>query len=195
MIMSGNIPDKKETDQRLLTKRQSYLVLIGIVLGVLMGALDNLIVSTAMPAIVSALHQPDGLPFLIDAYITSSSVEMAIFGKLSDHYNQKSILMITLVIFITGSLLAGISQNLSELILFRMVQGFASGGFLPVGLTVIAVILPPEARAKITGAVTSFIGIAIVAGPEVGAFIVNSISWRWIFYVNIPFGIASFMII
>ncbi|EQD62718.1 Major facilitator superfamily MFS-1, partial [mine drainage metagenome] len=100
-----------------------------------------------------------------------------------------------LIIFITGSVFAGISQNLSELILFRSVQGFASGGFLPVGLSVIAVILPPKARAKITGAVTSFIGIAIVAGPEVGAFIVDSTSWRWIFYVNIPFGIASFMII
>ena len=187
-----NIRGTNEVD---LTRRQSFLILVGIVLGVLMGALDNLIVSTAMPAIVSALHQPEGLPFLIDAYITSSAVGMVIFGKLSDHYSKKFILIMTLAVFISGSISAGMSQNISELILFRVVQGLGAGGFLPVGLTVIAIILPPKARARITGIVTSFIGIAIVAGPEVGAYIVSSTSWRWVFYVNIPFGILSLMII
>ena len=187
-----NITESKKTD---IPGHQSLLILVGIVLGVLMGALDNLIVSTAMPAIVSALHQPKGLPFLIDAYITSSAVGMVIFGRLSDHYSKKSILIITLAIFISGSIFAGMSQNISQLILFRAIQGLGAGGFLPVGLAVIAVILPPKARARITGIVTSFIGIAIVAGPEVGAYIVNSTSWRWVFYVNIPFGALSMIIL
>ena len=169
--------------------------MVGIVLGVLMGALDNLIVTTAMPAILGALHQPNGLALLIDAYITSSAVGMVIFGKLSDHFSKRIILLAALAIFIIGSILAGLSQNLPELIAFRAVQGLGSGGFLPVGLAVIAVVLPPSERAKLTGAVTSFIGIAIVVGPELGAFIVDMTSWRWIFYVNIPFGIVSFILV
>lgn len=177
------------------TRKRTFVLLTGIIFGTLMGALDNLVVSTAMPAIVSSLHQPNGLSFLIDAYVTSSAIGMAIFGKLSDHYNKKTILLSTLVIFILGSIFAGMSQNMSELILLRVVQGFGSGGFLPVGLAVIAAILPPKTRAKITGAVTSFIGIAIVAGPEMGAYIVSATTWRWVFYVNVPFGIASFLVI
>jgi len=169
--------------------------MVGIIMGVLMGALDNLIVTTAMPAIVGALHQPNGLPLLIGAYITSSAVGMVIFGKLSDQFSKRIILLLTLAIFIIGSILAGLSLNLPELIVFRAVQGLGSGGFLPVGLAVIAVILPPTARAKMTGAVTSLIGVAIVAGPKIGAFIVDTTSWRWVFYVNIPFGIVSFILV
>ena len=172
-----------------------YLIMVGIVMGVLMGALDNLIVTTAMPAILGPLHQPNGLAFLIDAYITSSAVGMVIFGKLSDHFSKRMILLVTLAVFIVGSTLAGVSQNLSELVLFRTVQGLGSGGFLPVGLAVIAMVLPPSARAKLTGAVTSLIGIAIVVGPEIGAFIVDTTSWRWVFYVNIPFGMVSFILV
>ena len=184
-----------EINKRIKPTIHPYLIMVGIVIGVLMGALDNLIVTTAMPAIVGALHQPNGLAFLIDAYITSSAVGMVIFGKLSDHFSKKIILLVTLLIFIIGSILAGLSQNLPELIAFRAVQGLGSGGFLPVGLAVIAVILPPAARAKLTGAVTSFIGIAIVVGPEIGAFIVDTTSWRWVFYVNIPFGMVSFILV
>lgn len=177
------------------TRKKLFLILAGIILGTLMGALDNLVVSTAMPAIIDSLHQPDGLAFLIDAYISSSAIGMVVFGKLSDHYDKKSVLLLTIVIFIIGSIFAGMSQNMSELIMLRVIQGFGSGGFLPVGLSVIARILPPKARAQITGAVTSLIGIAIVGGPEMGAYIVATTTWRWVFYINIPFGIASFLII
>ena len=181
--------------KRVLPAIHPYLIMVGIVTGVLMGALDNLIVTTAMPAILGALHQPNGLAFLIDAYITSSAVGMVIFGKLSDHFSKRIILLVTLALFIIGSTLAGVSQNLSELVLFRAVQGLGSGGFLPVGLAVIAVVLPPSTRAKLTGAVTSLIGIAIVVGPELGAFIVDTTSWRYVFYVNIPFGMVSFILV
>jgi MFS family permease len=186
---------KTRRDKDAITKKQALLIILGIVLGVLMGALDNLIVSTALPDIVLNFNQPSVIPFLIDAYVTSSAVGMVIFGKLSDHYDRKLMLLITLVIFIVGSVLAGMSNSLSELIIFRIIQGLGSGGFLPVGLAVIALTLPPKTRANITGAVTSFIGIAIVAGPALGAFIVDSVGWRWIFYVNIPLGIASLLII
>jgi MFS family permease len=168
-------------NERVQPTNHPYLIMVGIVMGVLMGALDNLMVTTAMPAIVDALHQPNGLALLIGAYITSSAVGMVIFGKLSDHFSKRIILLLTLAIFIIGSILAGLSLNLPELIAFRAVQGLGSGGFLPVGLAVIAVVLPPAACAKLTGAVTSFIGIAIVVGSEIGAFIVDTTSWRWVF--------------
>jgi len=186
---------KTQTGRNTVTKKQALLIVLGIVLGVLMGALDNLIVSTALPVIVMNFNQPSVIPFLIDAYVTSSAVGMVVFGKLSDHYDRKIMLLITLVIFIAGSVMAGMSNSLSELVFFRVIQGLGSGGFLPVGLAVIALTLPPKMRANITGAVTSFIGIAIVAGPALGTFIVDSIGWRWIFYVNIPFGIASLLIV
>ena len=184
---------RKEKEE--ITRKRASLIILGIVLGVLMGALDNLIVSTAIPVIVKIFGQPSAMPFLIDAYVTSSAIGMVIFGKLSDQYSKRSMLLITLMIFIAGSILAGMSNSLSELIVFRIIQGFGSGGFLPVGLAVIASTLSPTERAKITGAVTSFIGVAIVAGPALGAFIVDSVGWRWIFYVNIPLGIASIIII
>ena len=189
MSLGGN--QDHEIRKRMLPTIHPYLIMVGIVMGVLMGALGSLIVTTAMPAILGALHQPNGLAFLIDAYITSSAVGMVIFGKLSEHFSKRIISLVTLAIFIMGSILAGVSQNLSELVLFRAVQGLGSGGFLPVGLAVIAVVLPLSARAKLTGAVTSLIGIAIVFGPEIGTFIVDTTSWRYVFYVNIPFGIVS----
>ncbi len=184
-----------EKNSENINRKQAILIISGIVLGVLMGALDNLIVSTAIPHIVNVFHQPKGIAFLISAYVISSAIGMVVFGKLSDQYSKRLILLITITIFIIGSILAGMSQTLSELIIFRIIQGFGSGGFLPVGLAVIALTLPPRTRANITGAVASFIGIAIVAGPAIGAFIVDTIGWRWVFYVNIPLGMVSFIII
>jgi EmrB/QacA subfamily drug resistance transporter len=171
------------------------LVVVGILAALLMGALDNFVVLTALPQIVSNLGQPSGVTFVVSSYLISSTVAIPIFGKLSDLFSRRNVFLLGLAIFIAGSLLSGISQNLNELIFFRAIQGFGSGDFFPVGISIIAVIFPPETRARLIGLLSGVFGIATIAGPLVGSFIVDSASWRWVFYVNIPVGILGVIIL
>ena len=178
-----------------LTRRQSALILAGIFLGILMGALDNLVVVTALPQIVNDLHNQSAVAFVVSAYLIASTVATPIFGKLSDHYSRRNFFILGLGIFIVGSVLAGLSQSLPQLIAFRAVQGFGSGAFFPIGLAIIAVQFSPETRARLTGAFSSIFGIATIVGPFVGSYIVDHTTWRWVFYVNLPIGIAAIAII
>jgi EmrB/QacA subfamily drug resistance transporter len=171
------------------------LVVIGILAALLMGALDNFVVLTALPQIVSNLGQPNGVTFVVSSYLISSTVAIPIFGKLSDLFSRRNVFLLGLGIFIAGSLLSGISQNLNELIVFRAIQGFGNGDFFPVGISIIAVIFPPETRARLIGLLSGVFGIATVAGPLLGSFIVDNASWRWVFYVNIPVGLLGVAIL
>jgi EmrB/QacA subfamily drug resistance transporter len=171
------------------------LVVVGILAALLMGALDNFVVLTALPQIVTELGQPNGVTFVVSAYLISSTVAIPIFAKLSDLYSRRNVFVLGLVIFILGSLASGISQNLNELIAFRAIQGFGSGDFFPVGLSIVAVIFPPETRARIIGLLSGVFGIATVAGPLLGSYIVDNLSWRWVFYVNIPVGLVGMVIL
>lgn len=171
-------------------------VVLGIMLCLLMGALDNFVVLTALPNILADLRAPSGgETFVVSAYLISSTVAIPIFAKLSDLLDRKSVLVAGLLIFIGGSVLSGISQTFNELVLFRAVQGFGSGDFFPVGLAIVAVIFPPETRARVTGLLSGVFGIATVAGPLLGAAIVNATTWRWVFYVNIPVGLAGLILL
>ncbi len=171
-------------------------VVLGILLCLLMGALDNFVVLTALPNILSSLQAPSGgETFVVSAYLISSTVAIPIFAKLSDLYDRKRILIAGLLIFIGGSILSGISQSFNELVFFRAIQGFGSGDFFPVGLSIVAVIFPPETRARVTGLLSGVFGIATVAGPLLGAAIVNVTTWRWVFYVNIPVGLAGLVLL
>ncbi|HZY92535.1 MAG TPA: MFS transporter [Thermoplasmata archaeon] len=168
-------------------------VLIGLMLGILMGALDNTIVVTALPGIVSDLGNRTGLAFVVTAYLVAQTVAMPIFGKLSDHYGRRLFFLLGLVLFIGGSMLAGVSQNFDELLGFRALQGMGSGAFFPVANSIIGVIYSPRERARLSGIFSSVFGVAIVVGPLLGSVIVDSIGWRWIFYVNLPIGVVSFL--
>ncbi|HXQ49086.1 MAG TPA: MFS transporter [Thermoplasmata archaeon] len=171
-------------------------VVLGIMLCLLMGALDNFVVLTALPNILSDLRAPTrGETFIVSAYLISSTVAIPIFAKLSDLFDRKRVLLAGLVIFIGGSILSGVSQTFNELVFFRAVQGFGSGDFFPVGLSIVAVIFPPETRARVTGLLSGVFGIATVAGPLLGAAIVNATTWRWVFYVNIPVGLAGLILL
>ncbi|MCI4347592.1 MAG: MFS transporter [Thermoplasmata archaeon] len=174
-----------------MPRGQMVLVLAGILLGILMGALDNLIVATVLPKIAVDLLQANGVPFVIAAYLIAATVATPIFGKLADLLSKRDIFVAGMVIFIAGSILAGLSQSLTQLIAFRAVQGFGSGAFFSVGFTIIAVLFSPETRARLTGAFSSIFGIATVAGPFVGSYIVDHTTWRWIFYINIPIGVVG----
>jgi EmrB/QacA subfamily drug resistance transporter len=183
--------------QTLPTPRVGFevVVTIGILLALLMGALDQFVALTALPTILAQFGQLNGGTFVISAYVIASTTAIPIFAKLSDLWSRRNVFLGGLVIFIAGSILSGLSQNLPELILFRAVQGFGSGGFFPVGIAIVAVVFPPETRSRIVGALSGVFGIAVVAGPLIGSAIVSYTTWRWVFYVNIPIGIVGFILI
>jgi EmrB/QacA subfamily drug resistance transporter len=171
------------------------LITLGILLALLMGALDNFVALTALPTILHQFGQPNGGTFVISAYVIASTASIPIFGKLSDLLSRRNVFLGGLAVFIAGSVLSGLSQNLTELILFRAVQGFGSGGFFPVGIAIVAVVFPPATRARVIGGLSGVFGIAVVAGPLIGSAIVQYSTWRWVFYVNIPFGLLGFALI
>ncbi|HYC26394.1 MAG TPA: MFS transporter, partial [Nitrososphaerales archaeon] len=165
------------------TRGKEVLITIGILLALLMGALDNFVALTALPTILVQFAAPTGGSFVISAYIIASTAGIPIFSKLSDIWSRRNVFLACLVIFIVGSVLSGLSQNLTELIAFRAIQGFGSGGFFPVGIAMVAVVFPPEERSRIVGALSGVFGIAVVAGPLIGNAIVSYTTWRWVFYV------------
>lgn len=184
-----------ETTGRRVGRRFEILVVAGILLALLMGALDQFVVLTALPKILADFGQPKSGTFVVTAYIIASTVAIPIFGKLSDLWSRRNVFLGGLAIFIAGSMLAGLSASLPELIAFRAVQGFGSGGFFPVGIAIVAVSFPPETRARITGLLSGVFGIATVAGPLLGSAIVDNASWRWVFYVNLPVGVVGAVVL
>jgi MFS family permease len=178
-----------------LSARTELLVTIGILLALLMGALDNFVALTALPTILLQFGQPNSGTFVISAYVIASTASIPIFAKLSDLWSRRNVFLGALIVFMIGSVLSGLSQNITELIVFRAIQGVGSGGFFPIGVAIAAVIFPPKTRARVIGALSGVFGIAVVAGPLIGSAIVEYTSWRWVFYVNIPVGLAGFALI
>jgi EmrB/QacA subfamily drug resistance transporter len=174
-----------------LTTGRSLGVLVALMMGLLLGALDNFVVVTALPTIATDLHDLSGQVFVVSSYLIAQTVAIPIFGKLSDRFGRRSFYLLGLAIFLSGSALAGFSQNLNELILFRAVQGLGSGAFFTVVFSIVADLFPPKAAARLAGMLSGVFGIAIVFGPLIGSYIVDTTSWRWIFFVNLPVGLAA----
>jgi EmrB/QacA subfamily drug resistance transporter len=175
--------------------KTELLITVGILLALLMGALDEFVVLTALPIVLTQFQSPNSGTFIISAYVIATTAAIPIFSKLSDLWSRRNVFLGSLVVFMVGSVLAGLSQNLTELIFFRAIQGFGAGGFFPVGIAIVAVVFPPKTRARVIGALSGVFGIAVVAGPLIGSAIVQYTSWRWVFYVNIPTGLAGLAII
>ncbi|MGA9838821.1 MAG: MFS transporter [Thermoplasmata archaeon] len=182
-------------NSRGLTGITAVLVLVGVFLAILMGAMDSLVVATVLPTIAFDLHQVNGVTFVVSAYLISSTISIPIFARLSDIASRRNVFLAGLTMFIVGSALAGLSQNLGELIVFRGIQGFGGGGVFPVAIAMVAVLFPPETRARITGVLSGAAGLAIVLGPLVGSYIVSVTTWRWVFYINLPFGILAMVVL
>jgi EmrB/QacA subfamily drug resistance transporter len=183
-----------ETDAPL-TGRALRTVFIALMLGMFLAALDQTIVSTALPTIVGDLGGLNHLSWVVTSYLLASTVTTPIYGKLGDMYGRKPVFLAAIVIFLVGSMLAGLSQSLDQLIGFRALQGVGAGGLMVSAQAIIADIVPPRERGRYMGLIGSVFAVASVAGPLLGGFFVDQVSWRWVFYVNMPIGALAILIV
>ncbi len=177
-----------------LAKRELYWVLGALMLGMLLAALDGTIVSTALPTIVGDLHGANHLSWVVVAYLLASTVSTPLWGKLGDLYGRKSFFQAAIAIFVVGSMLCGLASNMILLILFRALQGLGGGCLMVGAQAVIADVVAPRERGRYSGLFGAVFGAATVLGPLLGGFIVEYFSWRWIFFVNLPFGILAMIV-
>src|ERR687888_2646174 len=182
--------------ERLARKPHGYQFTIGRILAIyaglmvalLLAALDQTIVATALPRVVSDLGGITQYSWVFTAYMLTSTVTVPLYGKLGDVYGRKNLFLIAIVLFLAGSALCGIAQSMTQLVLFRAVQGLGAGGLFPLSLAVIGNIVPPRDRGRWQGLIGAVFASASIIGPAVGGFIVDNASWRWVFYVNLPVG-------
>src|SRR6476469_3957038 len=160
----------------------------GLMVALLLAALDQTIVATALPKVVSDLGGITQYTWIFTTYMLGSTVTVPLYGKLGDVYGRKPLFIVAIVIFLVGSALCGLSQNLWQLVIFRAVQGFGAGGLFPLTLAMVGMIVPPRDRGRYQGLIGSVFAAASIIGPLIGGFIVDNFSWRWIFYVNLPVG-------
>jgi EmrB/QacA subfamily drug resistance transporter len=178
-----------------LKERDRLEVVFAIMLALFLGALDQTVVGVALPTIIGQLGGADLYTWTVTAYLLTSTVTIPIYGKLSDLYGRKPMLLIGITIFLTGSALSGLSQNMTELILFRAIQGLGAGSLFPIALAVIGDLFTPAERGKYQGLFGAVFGIAAIIGPALGGFLTENVSWHWIFYINIPIGLVSMFFI
>lgn len=177
-----------------LSHRQIMVVFSGLMLGMLLAALDQTIVSTALPTIVGDLHGLSHLSWVVTAYLLASTATAPLYGKLSDLYGRKKVFQGAIVLFLAGSALSGLAQSMAQLILFRAVQGLGGGGLIVLAMTIIGDIVSPRERGRYQGYFGAVFGVASVAGPLVGGYLVDGPGWRWVFYVNIPIGAVALVV-
>ena len=178
-----------------LDRRTKFEILGAILLALFLGALDQTIVGTALPRIVTDLRGNELYTWVVTIYLLTSTITVPFYGKLSDLYGRRPMLMIGIVLFLVGSALSGLSQEMWQLILFRGIQGLGAGALFPIALAVIGDLFTPAERGKYQGLFGAVFGLSFLLGPGVGGFLTDTVSWHWIFYVNLPIGIVSLYVI
>jgi EmrB/QacA subfamily drug resistance transporter len=171
------------------------LVTIGLMMGMLITAMESTVVSTAMPTVIGDLHGIQLYPWVFSAYLLTSTTTVPIYGKLADLFGRRRVFLFATILFLIGSMLSGAAHSMPQLIAFRALQGLGAGGVLPLTLTIIGDLYTMQERARVQGLFTSMWGISSLGGPMLGAFITEHLSWRWVFYVNLPVGILSAVLV
>ncbi|MGN7981681.1 MDR family MFS transporter [Burkholderia sp. 22313] len=171
------------------------LIVAALLLVMLLSALDQTIVSTALPTIVGELGGLDQLSWVVTAYLLSSTVVLPLYGKLGDLYGRKIVLQAAIVLFLAGSALCGVAQDMTQLIVLRALQGLGGGGLMVVTMAAIGDLVPPDRRARYQGMFGGVYGLATIVGPLLGGFLVEHLSWRWIFTINLPLGLLALAVI
>jgi EmrB/QacA subfamily drug resistance transporter len=177
------------------THRQIMLIMSGLLMGLLLASLDQTIVSTALTTISRDFHRVDLYSWVVTAYLLTSTASTPLYGKISDQFGRKRVFQLAIVIFLVGSALSGLSQNMYQLIAFRGLQGVGAGGLMTLAFAIVGDIIPMRERGRYQGYFGATFAVSSVIGPLVGGFLVDQASWRWVFYVNIPIGIVALFVI
>jgi EmrB/QacA subfamily drug resistance transporter len=176
------------------THRQILVIMSGLMMGMFLASLDQTIVSTALPTIVGDFHHSNFLSWVITAYLLASTASTPIWGKAGDLYGRKRLFQLAIVVFLLASALCGLSRNIFELIAFRGLQGVGGGGLLSLAFAIIGDVIPPRERGRYQGYFGAVFGVSSVIGPLAGGFAVDHLTWRYIFYVNLPLGVAALIV-
>ncbi|WP_236037894.1 MDR family MFS transporter [Ktedonobacter robiniae] len=175
--------------------RDTLLTMLGVLMVMLLASLDQTIVSTAMPRIIADLQGFDRYTWVSTSYLLASTVMVPIYGKLSDIFGRKSIFLVGVVIFLTGSALSGAAQTMDQLVLFRAFQGIGAGALMPIAIAIVADLFAPRERAKWQGVTGAVWGLSSIVGPTAGGWITEHTTWRWVFYVNLPIGLLAMLVL
>ena len=178
-----------------MSDKRIRVVIVGIMLSLFLAAVESTVVATAMPTIVAQLGGLSSYSWVFSAYMLTSTTTVPLYGKLSDLYGRRRLYFISMTIFLVGSILSGVSQNMGQLIAFRALQGLGAGGLLPLTFIMIGDMLSLEQRARMQGLFSGVWGVASVVGPLAGGFLVDRLSWHWVFFVNVaPALLAAFLV-
>jgi EmrB/QacA subfamily drug resistance transporter len=178
-----------------MSSSRRWAVTAGVMTGMFIAALEATVVGTAMPTVISSLGGLNHYSWVFSAYLVTSTVTVPVWGKLSDLYGRRLLYQIGIAVFLIGTLLSGLSGSMTELIIFRAIQGLGAGALVPLGMTIIGDIFTLEERAKMQAYFSGVWGLSSVVGPVVGGFITDQISWRWVFFINLPVGVIAALII
>ncbi|MEU7849372.1 MDR family MFS transporter [Micromonospora parva] len=181
------------SDAPVLNRQQIRLLMLGLMTGMLLAALDQTIVGTALPTIVGELGGINHYSWVVTAYLLASTASTPLYGKMADLYGRRPVFLFSIGTFLVGSLLAGLSQNMTQLIVTRGIQGLGAGGLLTLAFTIISDVVSPRERGKYQGLFGAVFGISSVAGPLVGGYFAET-DWRWIFYINVPLAILAIVV-
>ena len=169
--------------------------LLGVMLSIFLAAMESTVVATAMPKVVASLGGIHMYSWVFSGFLLTSTVTMPLWGRLSDLYGRRTMYLTGLVVFLVGSALSGLSRTMGELIGFRMLQGLGAGSLITIGMTVVGDLFQLERRAKMQGYISGVWGVASLVGPLLGGLLTDYVSWRWVFYINVPFGIVAMVLL
>lgn len=177
-----------------ISARRRWAVTAGVMTGMFLAALEATVIATAMPTVIASLGGMRHYTWVFSSYLLASTVTVPVWGKLSDLYGRRTLYQIAVAVFLAGSILSGVATSMTQLVLFRALQGIGAGGLVPLGMTIIGEIFTLRERARMQGLFSGVWGVASIVGPLIGGFLTDQLSWRWVFFINIPFGLASAVI-